>query len=211
MPEPGYRVRRRLVSRALAVAGIVGLLTALPYASPGAAADTAGPSAAGSVTEQTLSVPVGAEPDGTAVTLDASVYAPDASGTHPAVLLAHGFGGSKADLVDRARDFAGRGYVVMTWSARGFGASGGRIHLDDPDYEVADARKLVDALAARPEVRLDAGTRWSPPSPGTTWPRRSSPSTSRRTPRRPHQPSSTRRARPVRSSSFGRRPSSSQR
>ena len=72
------------------------------------------------------------------------------------MLLAHGFGGSKADLVDRARDLADRGYVVVTYTARGFGASGGRIHLDDPDYEVADGRTLVDLLAARPDVRLDA-------------------------------------------------------
>ena len=100
-------------------------------------------------------MPVRAEPDGSAVTLDASVFTPTSAGPHPAVLLAHGFGGSKADLADRARDFAGRGYVVLTYSARGFGASGGRIHLDDPDYEIADARALVDLLAARPDVRLD--------------------------------------------------------
>jgi len=106
--------------------------------------------------EQAVRVPVGAEPDGTAVTLDASVFAPSDEGQHPAVLLAHGFGGSKADLVTQANDLAGRGYVVLTWSARGFGASGGRIHLDDPDYEIADARTLIDTLATRPDVRLDA-------------------------------------------------------
>ena len=43
-----------------------------------------------------------------------------------------------------------------TWTARGFGRSGGEIHLDSPDYEVRDAQRLLDWLAARPEVRTDA-------------------------------------------------------
>ena len=29
------------------------------------------------------------------------------------------------------------GYVVLAYSARGFGRSGGLIHLDAPDFEVA--------------------------------------------------------------------------
>ncbi|MDQ2796385.1 MAG: lysophospholipase, partial [Actinomycetota bacterium] len=110
---------------------------------------------AGAVVEQSATVPVRAEPDGTSVTLDTSTFTPGTAGRHPALLLAHGFGGSKADLAPRARDLAAHGYVVVTWSARGFGASGGRIHLDDPDFEVADARTLVDALATRPDVLLD--------------------------------------------------------
>lgn len=73
----------------------------------------------------------------------------------PAVLLAHGFGGSKAELRRDAEALARSGYVVLTYSARGFGASAGQIMLDQPDYEVADARALIDWLAARPEVRLD--------------------------------------------------------
>ena len=43
-------------------------------------------------------------------------------------------------LVDRARELASAGYITLIYTARGFGASGGRIHLDDPDFEVADAR-----------------------------------------------------------------------
>ena len=93
--------------------------------------------------------------DGRAVELDTSLYLP-ASTPAPAVLLAHGFGGSKSSETDDAIDLARRGYVVLTWSARGFGASGGSIHLDAPDYEVADASKLLDFLAARPEVEQDA-------------------------------------------------------
>ncbi|MEP7332185.1 MAG: alpha/beta fold hydrolase [Terracoccus sp.] len=100
-------------------------------------------------------LPVRAEPDGTAVQLDISVYG-QADGTrHPLVLLAHGFGGSKDSVAGQAVELQARGYVVATWSARGHGKSGGRIHLDDPDFEVNDARALVDLAAKRPDVELD--------------------------------------------------------
>lgn len=74
----------------------------------------------------------------------------------PAVLLGHGFGGSKDDVRAQAERLARDGYAVMTWSARGFGRSGGKIGLNDPEHEVKDVSALVDALARRPEVRLDA-------------------------------------------------------
>ncbi|MHA3700917.1 alpha/beta fold hydrolase [Jatrophihabitans sp. YIM 134969] len=93
--------------------------------------------------------------DGRAVELDTTLFLPSSTPA-PAVLLAHGFGGSKNSETSAAEDLARHGYVVLTYSARGFGASGGAIHLDAPDYEVADARRLVDFLASRPEVRKDA-------------------------------------------------------
>ncbi|MGW4425025.1 CocE/NonD family hydrolase [Streptosporangium sp. NPDC004631] len=91
------------------------------------------------------------------VTLDASFFPPAGGGRAPAVLLAHGFGGSKESVRDAAARLAGEGYAVLTWSARGFGRSTGQIALNSPDYEVKDVRGLVDWLARRPEVRLDAG------------------------------------------------------
>ncbi len=72
------------------------------------------------------------------------------------MLLAHGFGGSKDSMTSEAIGLQERGYVVVTWSARGHGASGGRIHLNAPEFEIADARALVDVAAKRPDVRLDA-------------------------------------------------------
>ncbi|MGN6689025.1 MAG: ATP-binding cassette domain-containing protein, partial [Actinomycetales bacterium] len=51
---------------------------------------------------------------------------------------------------------AADGYVVLTWSARGFGRSGGSIHLDSLDYEIQDGRRLLDVLAQRRDVELDA-------------------------------------------------------
>jgi ABC-2 type transport system ATP-binding protein len=83
--------------------------------------------------------PSGAEP----VDLDTRFYLPrERSGRVPAVLLAHGFGGTKNSVRDDAESLAGRGYAVLTWTARGFGRSGGQIHLDSPDYEVRDAQRL---------------------------------------------------------------------
>ncbi|MBV9920135.1 MAG: alpha/beta fold hydrolase [Pseudonocardia sp.] len=127
-------VRRSLLACAVAV------LALLATASPAAAADPV------RVEQQRI--------EGAGVALDTSLYLPAVTPA-PAVLVAHGFGGTKASVDADARDLAARGYVVLTWTARGFGASGGQIALDAPDAEVADARKLVDWLAQRPEVRQD--------------------------------------------------------
>ncbi|CAL9417577.1 alpha/beta fold hydrolase [Streptomyces sp. enrichment culture] len=76
-------------------------------------------------------------------------------GRRPAVLLGHGFGGSKDDVRAQAERLARDGYAVLTWTARGFGRSGGQIGLNDPRHEVKDVQRLIDWLAKRPEVRLD--------------------------------------------------------
>ncbi|MFE7596247.1 alpha/beta fold hydrolase [Streptomyces sp. NPDC057494] len=89
------------------------------------------------------------------VRLDTSYFTGAGDGRRPAVLLGHGFGGSKDDVRAQAEGLAREGYAVLTWSARGFGASTGEIGLNDPDHEVKDVSKLVDWLAARPEVLLD--------------------------------------------------------
>ncbi|WP_030685189.1 CocE/NonD family hydrolase [Streptomyces globisporus] len=89
------------------------------------------------------------------VRIDTSYFTDGAGGRRPAVLLGHGFGGSKDDVRAQAEGLARDGYAVLTWSARGFGASTGEIGLNDPGHEVEDVRKLIDWLAARPEVLLD--------------------------------------------------------
>ncbi|MET9145660.1 CocE/NonD family hydrolase [Streptomyces sp. NPDC004042] len=92
---------------------------------------------------------------GTGVRIDTSWFTPAGSGRHPAVLLGHGFGGTKDDVRQQAEDLAADGYAVLTWSARGFGRSTGRIGLNDPKGEVADVSRLIDWLARQPQVRLD--------------------------------------------------------
>ncbi|MFI7542899.1 alpha/beta fold hydrolase [Actinoplanes sp. NPDC049599] len=99
-----------------------------------------------------LSGPSGTEP----VDLDTRLYLPSGDGKAPAVLLGHGFGGTKNSVRDDAESLADRGYAVLTWTARGFGASAGEIHLNSPDYEVKDAQRLLDWLAGQPRVQTDA-------------------------------------------------------
>ena len=107
------------------------------------------------VATETITIEVPDTPGSTArVRLDATVYQPP-SIPAPAVLLAHGFGGSKDSVHAEAVELARRGFVVLAWSARGFGESTGQIGLNSPDHEVADARALVDRLADRPDVVLD--------------------------------------------------------
>ncbi|TQL22420.1 alpha/beta fold hydrolase [Streptomyces sp. SLBN-134] len=92
---------------------------------------------------------------GDGVRIDTSYFTAGPGGRRPAVLLGHGFGGSKEDVREQAEDLARDGYAVLTWSARGFGKSTGKIGLNDPEGEVADVSRLIDWLAERPEVRLD--------------------------------------------------------
>jgi ABC-2 type transport system ATP-binding protein len=88
--------------------------------------------------------------------IDTSYFTTGGKERRPAVLLGHGFGGSKDDVRVHAEKLARDGYAVLTWSARGFGESTGQIGLNDPDNEVKDVTRLIDWLATRPEVRLDA-------------------------------------------------------
>ena len=131
--------RRAVPLRSLLALALVGMAL-VGLAAPAAAAEPV------RVEEQRL--------DGAGVALDTSLYLP-ATTPAPAVLVAHGFGGTKASVDADARDLAARGFVVLTWTARGFGASSGQIALDAPDAEVADASTLVTWLAARPEVQQD--------------------------------------------------------
>ncbi|WP_327323680.1 alpha/beta fold hydrolase [Streptomyces sp. NBC_01210] len=88
--------------------------------------------------------------------IDTSYFTTGGKDRRPAVLLGHGFGGSKDDVRAQAEQLARDGYAVLTWSARGFGDSTGKIGLNDPDFEVKDVSRLIDWLAERPEVQLDA-------------------------------------------------------
>ncbi|MFI5871821.1 CocE/NonD family hydrolase [Streptomyces sp. NPDC051445] len=89
------------------------------------------------------------------VRLDTSYFTSGAAGRRPAVLLGHGFGGTKDDVRQQAENLARDGYAVLTWSARGFGKSTGKIGLNDPKGEVADVSRLIDWLAKQPQVQLD--------------------------------------------------------
>jgi ABC-2 type transport system ATP-binding protein len=137
--QPRWRL---LVVAALVASAAVALAVTMTPATPQVA-----------IQNVTIDVPGGPGVTGQ-VHLDATVYQP-AIIPAPAVLIAHGFGGSKDSVSTEAAALARRGFVVLAWTARGFGASTGQISLDSPDYEVADARRLVDWLAERPDVVRD--------------------------------------------------------
>lgn len=92
--------------------------------------------------------------DPTPVRLDADLYLPPATPA-PAVVLAHGFGGSKVSVTEDAQFLADRGFVVLAYTARGFGNSSGDISMNSPEFEVADAARIIDYLAGVPEVTSD--------------------------------------------------------
>lgn len=83
----------------------------------------------------------------------------DAQHPAPAVLTTNGFGGSKDDQAGMATALAQRGYIVLSYSGLGFGASGCKIELDDPDWDGKAASQLVSFLggtkAATDGTRLD--------------------------------------------------------
>ena len=139
------RPRRRRTVVALVVAGAIVLALAVLVV-------VTRPAAVHTVSRFVAGAP---ESDGRPVQLDTTLYLPTTAPA-PAILLAHGFGGDKTDLDTQARDLARAGYVVLTYSARGFGKSGGLVHLDAPAFEVADASKLVDYLATQESVRKDS-------------------------------------------------------
>ena len=111
------------------------------------------PAAAADIGTEDARIASGAGED--AVELDTTLYLPGTDEPAPAVVLAHGFGGSKRSVAAEATALAERGYVVMTYSARGFGESTGQIGLNDPRYEIADLSTLLDVLAERDDVQLD--------------------------------------------------------
>jgi len=102
-------------------------------------------------------------PDGkhTAV-IDTRLYVPrSVSAQHPApaILMTHGFGLSKTSTeVTATADFLARhGYVVLTWTAQGFGASSGCIELDSYAYDVKDTEQLIaKVLQPRHDIKRDS-------------------------------------------------------
>lgn len=89
------------------------------------------------------------------VSIDTSKYLPKKLPA-PAILIAHGFGGSKDSVEVEAKFFASKGFVVLTWTARGFGESTGQIEMNSINGEVADTRALISYLASSKDVLLDA-------------------------------------------------------
>jgi ABC-2 type transport system ATP-binding protein len=151
----GLRWRpRRLALRgrgaiALAAAAVVLLIA-------GVAAIVAATGSPAPIAVRNLRIQVVDGPDNNQhVSLDATFFTPEGTGRVPAILVAHGFGATKNAVRPEAEQLARAGFAVLTWSARGMGASTGQIALDSPDYEVKDVEQLITWLARQPRVLLD--------------------------------------------------------
>ena len=83
--------------------------------------------------------------------LVATLVEPATAGKYPAVLMLHGLGATRTQVLPLADQLAAAGYVVLAPDARGHGDSGGLVDVDGP-RTVQDVRELSDWLRARPEV-----------------------------------------------------------
>ncbi|HWN73575.1 MAG TPA: alpha/beta fold hydrolase, partial [Solirubrobacterales bacterium] len=108
------------------------------------------------------------------VPLDVDVTLPEGGeAPYPAIVMLHGFGGTKADYEAGAQAggessvapgspsiyhydnafYASRGYAVVNYTARGFGHSAGYSHLADSRFEARDTQYLLGLLADEGVVR----------------------------------------------------------
>ena len=147
------RRTRSVLLGALATGGALvgGLLVAAPTA-------TAGPDV--TVRTKEIDVTVGPAGQEKVCTVVLDLYRPSTATARtpkPAILTTNGFGGSKDDQADLGRAFAGRGYVVLSYSGLGFGGSDCKITLDDPDWDGRAAKQLVTYLGGG--RRANDGTR----------------------------------------------------
>jgi predicted acyl esterase len=89
-------------------------------------------------------------------TIAATLYVPDDTppqGGWPALVFLHGLSGNRQQMNALVEGYGlvGGHYAILTFDARGHGASGGLVGIDGP-REVADTRAIRDWLAARPDV-----------------------------------------------------------
>jgi len=128
------------------VVGLVLATTGVP-----AYADVVAPSP-GTHTFKTFDalVPVVDGPDGThKAMIDTTLYVPNGNATpQPAILQTNGFGlvKSAAEIVSQATFLARHGYVVLAYTAQGFGHSSGCVTLQSRTYDVKDAQQLITKL-----------------------------------------------------------------
>src|SRR3954466_7536256 len=127
------------MSRVFAAVAAVALLLAVPASAPAAG-----------FTKKAMTFNVLTGPDGkTPCTINADLYTPagvSRDNPAPAVMGTNGFGGSKSDFTSIAGAYASRGYVFLAYSGLGFGGSGCKIQLDDPDWDGRAGSQLVSSL-----------------------------------------------------------------
>lgn len=117
------------------------------------------PSQSASETEDAVAHSTGA--DGQTIDVHMSIFRPALAKGEcaPVIIKSHGFGGSRltslSDVSDddnatnvATRDAWRSGYFVVTFDQRGFGQTGGKVRVEDPDYEGQDIKAVLDYAQA---------------------------------------------------------------
>jgi pimeloyl-ACP methyl ester carboxylesterase len=73
----------------------------------------------------------------------------------PFIMHSHGWGGSRTKDPAQFQKWLDAGYGVLSFDQRGFGESGGKAHVENPDFEGHDVRRLIDFIADLGWVRKD--------------------------------------------------------
>jgi predicted acyl esterase len=81
------------------------------------------------------------------VVLKANVVAPATTGLHPAIVFVNSWGLNDLQYLAQASAFARRGFVVLSYTTRGFWGSGGEIETAGPK-DMADVSAVLDWLLA---------------------------------------------------------------
>ena len=133
-----------LLGTLLGTALVAAALTAVP-ATPAASAPAASAPAAGKVGVTNGCVKSAPEPGKDAkVKICYTLFRPArATSKHPVPLLmhSHGWGGSRTTKAGGVREFLDAGYGVLSFDQRGWGASGGFAHVENPNLEGKDVRR----------------------------------------------------------------------
>ncbi|UHQ95082.1 CocE/NonD family hydrolase [Haloterrigena alkaliphila] len=91
------------------------------------------------------------------IKIKASLYKPTEEGPHPAILMTHGWGGSRKGDGEQelAEYYAANGYVVLVYDSRGFGDSEGKVASTSERHQ-KDASQLITWLAGHDQVITDS-------------------------------------------------------
>ena len=91
-----------------------------------------------------------------------SVYRPagaTSANRVPVILHSHGWGGSRESSDGAFATELRRGYGVVSFDQRGFGQSGGKANVQDPELEGRDVKAIIDYVATLPWVAKDRDRR----------------------------------------------------
>ncbi|MDQ1696711.1 MAG: type transport system ATP-binding protein [Frankiaceae bacterium] len=142
-------MRTKLVA-ALGAASLAGAALAAPtFAAPAGNGATTTNGCVTSVPEQDTTTPV---------KICYSLFKPagaDAGHRVPLIFHSHGWGGSRTTTASSFDKFLKAGFGVLSFDQRGWGESGGKARVENPDYEGRDVEKLVALVSKLSWVQQD--------------------------------------------------------